>query len=213
MQAQPASFVFSGQSRRQSLRSTHRNLVRRIICTFSTRDNSWTDGLVARRGSPADRGVIFRSILSEGMNPLGIRTERFLVVEEKDVQSQKNQIVGFGQLRPLSATDLELASVYVAPAYRRRGIASRIVAHLLEEQRRSLHSVSGPKKRRIFCLTVGNESLYSRAGFTRFPLDQNFIWNSDIPCGLRFEMLAGRVVAALVKPQDVLVLLYKILEA
>jgi GNAT superfamily N-acetyltransferase len=134
--------------------------------------------------------------------------DRFVVVEAGNSQDKKRRIVGFGQLRPLSKEDLELASIYVAPDYRRRGIASAIVSYLLErEKSRRIHHAE-TFKRRIFCLTVGSESLYLRHGFDFYPLKNNFIWDKGIPCTLRFELVAGQVVARILKPEAPLVLLY-----
>lgn len=59
------------------------------------------------------------------MNPLNINAANFKVATDND------RLVGFAQLRPLGDV-YELASVYVEPVYRNRGIGSDLVRLCLE---------------------------------------------------------------------------------
>lgn len=184
----------------------------RLRCSTVTKAGLLPTGFSARRARLGDLGYITTSLVSEGMNPLGIHIDRLLVVEETGSQSEKSRVVAFGQMRPISQKDLELASIYVAPEFRRRGIASVIVALLLERERAKKTATTDHHHRRVFCLTVGSEKLYQKHGFVLYPLEDDFVWNRDIPCVLRLEILLGRVVSRIVKPEAPLVLLCRTLE-
>ena len=76
-----------------------------------------------------------RAMLEQKMNPLFLSPERFLVAE--DGLMDGDGVVGFAQLRPVSGAAgaaLELASVFVTPAYRRRGVGAELVRRLLDRE-------------------------------------------------------------------------------
>ncbi|KAK4534488.1 hypothetical protein CDCA_CDCA02G0513 [Cyanidium caldarium] len=172
--------------------------------------SGWRSAIELRGGQPRDGWFIARSVLSEGMNPLGLQPQRFLVACDRDEAAGVLRPVGFGQLRPLSKDALELASMYVLPQYRRRGIASTIIRALLDRETQRLASVPPEQGRRVvFCLTVGSERLYKRHGFVELdpfaaPGDADTV---RVPQCLRFEILAGRVVAGILRPGEPLSLL------
>ena len=66
-----------------------------------------------------------------GINPLGIKWQRFLIaVDEAD------GLVGCGQVKTHGDGSLELASIAVKEAWRRQGIGSAIIKDLLAGHRR-----------------------------------------------------------------------------
>jgi len=85
-----------------------------------------------------------------GINPLGLDWKRFIVaVNEQD------EMVGCGQIKPHGTDVLELASIAVPPEYRGRGIARRIIEHLLKDSPRPLY---------LMC-EASNGPLYEKFGF------------------------------------------------
>jgi ribosomal protein S18 acetylase RimI-like enzyme len=96
-----------------------------------------------------------RKILFENaMNPLSISKENMIVVyddfndetiQQQQQRQQQPKLIGFGQIRPIGrsvsndGTSVieysELASLYVEPEYRHRGIGGTIVDKLMERHR------------------------------------------------------------------------------
>lgn len=73
-------------------------------------------GVQLRPGRPSDRGTLWRLVLQEKLNPLGLDPSRFTVAERAaaSASSEPPQVVGMGQLKPLSGgAALELASLVV----------------------------------------------------------------------------------------------------
>ena len=69
-----------------------------------------------------------------GINPMGLDWKRFiLAVNDRD------EMIGCGQLKPHGEDILELASLAVYPAYRKQGVASAIMNHLLKNSPRPLY--------------------------------------------------------------------------
>ena len=68
------------------------------------------------------------------INPTGLDWHRFLVAKTSD-----GQIVGCGQIKPHGDGTLELASIATLPEYRRLGIASAIIQHLIDNNPGTLY--------------------------------------------------------------------------
>jgi ribosomal protein S18 acetylase RimI-like enzyme len=81
-----------------------------------------------RPASAADVSFARKTMLQQAMNPLSISEQTLLVAYDDDTQD----LVGFGQIRPLSAEYAELASLFVLPEKRKQGIGSSLVDALLE---------------------------------------------------------------------------------
>lgn len=79
---------------------------------------------------PAIRALIYRT----GINPFGLDWRRFLVAESPD-----GELIGCGQLKPHADGSLELASLAVVPAWRRRGVARRLIQALLTKAPRPVY--------------------------------------------------------------------------
>ncbi len=84
--------------------------------------------LILRKATAADQEAIKTLIKEVGINPLGIKWQRFLVaVDDHD------QLVGCGQIKPHKDGSFELASIAVRHGWRNQGIAKTIINHLLAE--------------------------------------------------------------------------------
>lgn len=97
-----------------------------------------------RPGASVDEWAIRARIVKQLMNPLYINAANFKVATDND------KLVGFAQLRPLGNV-YELASVYVEPVYRNRGIGSDLVRLCLEA-----HKESGLELTDVYLLTLGD---------------------------------------------------------
>jgi len=79
---------------------------------------------------PAVRQLIYRSKI----NPTGLDWQRFLVAKTSD-----GQIIGCGQVKPHRDGTLELASIATLLEFRRLGIASAIIQHLIDNNPGTLY--------------------------------------------------------------------------
>jgi ribosomal protein S18 acetylase RimI-like enzyme len=96
---------------------------------------SWSLGdLAFRRAQPAEASLIFSRLLREKMNPISVRTERFLLAWDKP----NGAVAGFGQIRPVGDGACELASLIVEPGYRGLGVGTVLVTKLLAQHRISV---------------------------------------------------------------------------
>jgi len=100
-------------------------------------------GHTLRPARESESAQIRDLIRSSGINPMGLDWKRFiLAVNDKD------EMIGCGQLKPHGKEILELASIAVVPEYRKQGIASAIIEHLLKDSPRPLYltciSTMGP---------------------------------------------------------------------
>ena len=74
---------------------------------------SLPQGVRLRPGSPSDAAFLRSAVLRERLNPLGLHPERFTVAERQR-PSGVVEIIGFGQIKPVSGgAALELASLVV----------------------------------------------------------------------------------------------------
>ena len=69
-----------------------------------------------------------------GINPMGLDWKRFIVAV-----TDRDEMIGCGQLKPHGKEILELASLAVYPEYRGQGVARAIVEHLLKDSPRPLY--------------------------------------------------------------------------
>lgn len=85
-----------------------------------------------------------------GINPTGLDWRRFTVAK-----TPEGTFIGCGQLKPHGDGTVELASIAVTPAWRKKGVASAIIKKLMAEAPRPLY---------LTCLS-NNEPLYEKFGF------------------------------------------------
>ena len=153
--------------------------------------------LTYRRGVASDAALIARRVLRESMNPLFLEPSNF------EVACRGDEVVAFGQLRPLpSAGDdddagaaapaaAELASLVVEEKERGRGIGSEIVRRLLERHR----AVSAEP---VWLLTLASRrKFYAPLGFSE-------VGGFGVPTGLAAEAAVGSIVARLAAGQGLI---------
>ena len=110
-----------------------------------------------RPAKESESGVIKDLIHLTGINPMGLDWKRFIVAV-----SDRDEVLGIGQLKPHGPDVLELASIAVYPEYRSQGIARAIIEHLLKDSPRPLY---------LTCIsTLG--PLYEKFGFHEIPREE-----------------------------------------
>jgi N-acetylglutamate synthase-like GNAT family acetyltransferase len=103
----------------------------------------------------SDFPAIKTLIRETGINPMSLEWQRFRVAKS----FPDNQFIGCGQLKPHGDGTVELASIAVQPAWRKKGVASAMVQKLMEE---------GPRPLYLTCVsTMG--PFYQKFGFR--PID------------------------------------------
>jgi amino-acid N-acetyltransferase len=80
-----------------------------------------------RPATSDDQAAIVRLVRAGGVNPMGVHWPRFVVA----VEDSTGSVVGIGQIKQHRDGSHELASIVTAAEYQRRGIARRIIEHLL----------------------------------------------------------------------------------
>jgi N-acetylglutamate synthase-like GNAT family acetyltransferase len=86
-------------------------------------------GVSLRPAAAADNQVIRAIIRGEGLNPLGLHWQNFLLAEDS-----QRRIVGIGAVKQHADSSRELASIAVLPEWRGRGVASAIIHYLLARE-------------------------------------------------------------------------------
>ncbi len=89
------------------------------------------------RAARADDFPAIRQLIHESnINPMGLDWRRFLIAVDGN-----DRLIGCGQLKPHGRDVVELASIAVAPAYRKQGIARAIIEQLLVGAPRPLYLI------------------------------------------------------------------------
>ena len=92
-----------------------------------------------------------QSLIHEtGINPMGLDWRRFTLAK-----TGQGEMIGCGQLKPHGDGSLELASIAVTAAWRRKGVASAIINELVSKAPRPLY---------LTCL-AHNGPFYEKFGF------------------------------------------------
>ena len=92
-----------------------------------------------------------------GINPMGLDWKRFVVAV-----SDRDEMIGCGQIKPHGHDVLELASIAVYPEHQGRGIGSAIIKYLLKDSPRPLY---------LMCES-SNGPLYEKFGFRAIPYEE-----------------------------------------
>jgi N-acetylglutamate synthase-like GNAT family acetyltransferase len=139
-----------------------------------------------RRARQEDETDIRRLIRQVGINPLGLHWERFLLAVDA-----QGAMIGCGQIKIHSDGSRELASIAVAEAWRRRGVARAIIRRLMASQDGRLY------------LTCRSElgPFYRRFGF------REAARNELSPYFRRLSKLAGWLGAFHLMPQEGLLIM------
>jgi N-acetylglutamate synthase-like GNAT family acetyltransferase len=135
-----------------------------------------TDARIAiRPAREADQAVITSLVREAMLNPRNLDWRNFLVAEDAGT------IVGLRQVKPHRLGTREVASGYVRPEYRKRGISEKLMRELLARE-------PGP----LWLLCNERWSpYYERFGFRR-------VRSRDLPPDMRAEFRLGRVVTSVI---------------
>lgn len=98
--------------------------------------NASSRPIVIRKARLQEDKAIRALVLSERMRPIDLKPENFLLAVKDD------EIIGTVQMRRHPDGTRELGSLVVAPAWRRQGIATRLVDELLKNERQSVYAIA-----------------------------------------------------------------------
>ena len=134
----------------------------------------------------ADSPAIKALIHQVGINPFSLDWQRFRVAKT----FESGQLIGCGQLKPHGDGNVEMASIAVVAAWRRKGVASAIIRKLMAE---------GPRPLYLTCIAA-NGPFYGKFGF-------RIVTGAELPKYFRrVSRLAGLVNAFSMMQQKMLVM-------
>jgi len=93
-----------------------------------------TSSFRVQQARAQDQGPIRSLVWGAKLNPLNLNWERFVVAVDAT-----DKVIGCGQVKVHSDGSHELASLVVASAWRRRGVARHIIERLLMQNPRTLY--------------------------------------------------------------------------
>jgi N-acetylglutamate synthase-like GNAT family acetyltransferase len=123
----------------------------------------------------ADQSTIVTLIHQARINPRNLHWSRFLIAEDD------NQIVGIRQVKILKHGTHEVASGFVLPAYRHRGISAQLMDEILVRESTTLYLMCNKKWKKY----------YEQFGFRDVKL-------ADLPRDFCREYLIGKLITTLV---------------
>lgn len=127
-----------------------------------------------RPASPEDQETIVSYIRQAKINPRNLRWENFLVAEED------GKLIGMRQVKIHKQGTREVASGFVLPAHRRRGISAQLMTEILKREQGTLY---------LMCRDM-RAPYYEKFGFRRVAVDQ-------LPTDFHSEYRIGRIVTTL----------------
>ena len=130
--------------------------------------------IIIRPAVEADQSTIVSFIQEARLNPRNLSWERFLIAEEN------GKIVGIRQVRMYRDGTREIASGFVLPEYRRRGISAQLMNALLAREAGPVYTMVNEKR----------SPYYEQFGFRR-------VKASELPSDFRQEYLLGRLITTL----------------
>jgi N-acetylglutamate synthase-like GNAT family acetyltransferase len=130
--------------------------------------------ITIRPAVESDQTTIVSFIQQAKLNPRNLHWEHFLIAEEN------GKIVGIRQVKIYKHGTREVASGFVLPEYRRRGISAQLMNALLARETGPLFTIVNEKR----------SPYYEQFGFRR--MDVNWL-----PSDFRKEYWIGRIVTTL----------------
>ena len=130
--------------------------------------------ITIRPARQEDQTTIVSFIRQAKINPRNIHWQNFLVAEEN------GSVVGIRQVKVHSHGTREIASGFVLPEYRRRGISARLMNELLARETGPLYTMVSQKR----------VSYYEQFGFRLVDVD-------ELPSDFGKEYRIGRIVTTL----------------
>ncbi len=131
--------------------------------------------LTIRPARQEDQQTIVSFIRQAKINPRDLHWEHFLVAEEN------GQIIGIRQVKIHSQGTREIASGFVLPEYRRRGVSARLMEELFARERGPLYTMIDEKW----------APYYEQFGFQRVTMNQ-------LPPDFHKEYRIGKTITSLI---------------
>ena len=131
--------------------------------------------LTIRPARKEDQETIVSFVRQAKINPRNLHWENFMVAEEN------GQMIGMRQVKVHSHGTREVASGFVLPEFRRRGISARLMNELLARESGPLYAMVSEKR----------AGYYEQFGFRRVDLNQ-------LPADFLKEYRIGRIVTTLI---------------
>lgn len=128
-----------------------------------------------RPARPEDQQTIVSLIRQAKINPRDLQWEHFLVAEED------GQIIGIRQVKVHRQGTREVASGFVLPEHRRRGISARLMEELFSRERGPLYTMVDEKW----------APYYEQFGFQRVAMHQ-------LPADFHKEYRLGKMITSLI---------------
>jgi N-acetylglutamate synthase-like GNAT family acetyltransferase len=153
-------------------------------------------GWEIRPATSSDVRFAQATLLRQAMNPFSIQQENMLVVSKN---GDDNNMIGFGQIRPLDDTHAELASLFVQEDYRHQGIGGKLVEELLQRHRKKQEHSSIPQQKVCLLTLLPTVPFYEAHGFRLATKTER----EAMPQALKFEFLAGSIVSAMLQNEIV----------
>ncbi len=114
-------------------------------------------GFSLRPANEADTPAIYGLIREGKINPLGLDWKRFVLAETLD-----SEVIGCGQIKPHRDGSQELASIAITQSWQGKGVARRIIEHLIE-------GIEGP----LFLMCISTMGpMYEKFGFRALERDE-----------------------------------------
>ena len=158
--------------------------------------STWCSLVVFSKASREDVVLARQLILQAKMNPLSVSQDHLLIARRDGSAGKDNELLGFGQIRPLTNNFDELASLYVLPEFRRQGVGKALIQELLVRHDERCKNNSGAKDKDVCLLTIRpTVSLYQKFGF----IEVEDI--SSLPTILQMEYKAGSIISKILNNQ------------
>ncbi|MCB0114258.1 MAG: GNAT family N-acetyltransferase [Caldilineaceae bacterium] len=126
-----------------------------------------------RPAARADRWLIIRRILREGLDPTKLDWRRFVVAQAAD-----GEVLGIAQMKDLGDDVQEFGSLIVEPTARGQGVGAALIRHLVAPCETPIYLLCGER----------NVAYYLRLGFAE-------IQETEMPAPLRRKWRAGNFFA------------------
>ncbi|HLO15129.1 MAG TPA: GNAT family N-acetyltransferase [Anaerolineales bacterium] len=131
--------------------------------------------LTLRPAREEDQQTIVALIHQAKINPRNLHWENFLVAEEN------GRVVGIRQVKVHARGTREVASGFVLPEYRRRGVSARLMNEIFAREKGPLYTMINEKWR----------PYYEQFGFRRVDVNQ-------LPSDFRKEYRIAKIITSLI---------------
>jgi N-acetylglutamate synthase-like GNAT family acetyltransferase len=131
--------------------------------------------IIIRPAVQSDQPTIETFIRQAKINPRNLHWEHFLIAEED------GQIVGIRQVKVHAQGTREVASGFVLPGHRRRGISAQLMNEILAREKGTLYLMTAKRRKKY----------YELFGFRDVKL-------AELPSDFYREYLIGKIITTLI---------------